>query len=94
MKPKILSFNLRELNEGDKCLRVKLKKWKADIVCLQETKLEQLSRVVVGSLWGCQHVDWCYLGSRGASRGILLMWHMRVVEKIECGGGIYCWLLL
>jgi hypothetical protein len=28
-------------------------------------------------------LDWCYLGSRGASKGILLMWDKRVVEKIE-----------
>jgi hypothetical protein len=28
-------------------------------------------------------VDWCYLGSSGASGGILLMWDRRVVEKIE-----------
>jgi hypothetical protein len=26
-------------------------------------------------------VDWCFIGSRGASRGILLMWYRRVVEK-------------
>jgi hypothetical protein len=28
-------------------------------------------------------VDRCYLGSRGAFRGILLLWDRRVVEKIE-----------
>lgn len=26
-------------------------------------------------------MDWCFIGSRGASRGILLMWDRRVVEK-------------
>jgi hypothetical protein len=31
-------------------------------------------------------MDKSFLGSRGASRGILLMWDSRVVEKIEeCG---------
>jgi hypothetical protein len=29
------------------------------------------------------YVDWIYLGSTGASGGILLMWDRRVVEKIE-----------
>jgi hypothetical protein len=39
-------------------------------------------------------VDWCYLGSRGASGGILLMWDRRVVEKIEdCVGRFYIVLL-
>lgn len=28
-------------------------------------------------------MDWCYIGSRGASKGILLLWDKRVVEKIE-----------
>jgi hypothetical protein len=32
-------------------------------------------------------VDWCYLDSRGASNGVLIMWDRRVVEKIdECVG--------
>jgi hypothetical protein len=28
-------------------------------------------------------VDWCFLGSRGALGGILLMWDRRVVKKLE-----------
>jgi hypothetical protein len=34
MKPRIISWNVRGLNEGDKCLRVRnmLRHWKADIV--------------------------------------------------------------
>jgi hypothetical protein len=48
--------------------------------------MEAISREVVHSVWGCIHVDWLYLGSRGASRGILLMWDRRVVEKL----GV-CW---
>jgi exonuclease III len=45
MKPKILFWNVRRLNEGDKCLRVRnlLRKWKVDVVCFQETKLEVMS---------------------------------------------------
>jgi hypothetical protein len=52
-------------------------------VCLQEPKMEVIGREVVHSVWGCVHVDCVYLGSRGASGGILLMWDKRVVEKIE-----------
>lgn len=60
MKPKILSQNVRGLNENDKKLRFKslFRDWKADIVCLQETKLF-VSRAVVGSLWGFPYGDWC-----------------------------------
>jgi hypothetical protein len=70
MKPKILSWNVRGFNERDRNL---LGEWKDDIVCLQETKLELVSRTVVRCLWGCQHVDWWYLGLRRAFGWILLM---------------------
>ena len=38
---------------------------------------------MVRSIWSCPFIDWLYLGSDGASRGILLMWDSRVVEKVE-----------
>ena len=64
-------------------IRGRLREWKANIVCLQETKMELISREVVGNVWGCRHADWLYLGSKGASGGILLMWDRRVMEKME-----------
>jgi hypothetical protein len=45
--------------------------------------MEVINIGVVQSVWGCVYVDWIYLGARGASGGILLMWDRRVVEKIE-----------
>lgn len=64
MKPKILAYNVRGLNESNKRLRVRnlRKEWKADMVCLQETKLELASRGIVRNLWDCHHVDWCFFG--------------------------------
>jgi hypothetical protein len=50
-------------------------------------KMEVINDKVIRSVWGCMYVDWIYLGSMGASEGILLMWDRRVVEKIkECVG--------
>jgi exonuclease III len=76
---------VRGLNEGKKCLRVRslLKEWKVDVICFQETKLEVMSHIVVHSLWGCNHVDWCCLDFKWASSGILIMQDKRVVEKID-----------
>ena len=34
-------------------------------------------------LVGFQHLDWLYLGSIGVSRGVLVMWNRRIVEKID-----------
>jgi endonuclease/exonuclease/phosphatase family metal-dependent hydrolase len=60
MNVKIISWNVRGMNELDKRLRIKnlLKGWKVDVVCLQETKLGLISSRVVRSLWGGQYVDW------------------------------------
>ena len=73
MNLRIVSWNVRGLNEQDKRLWVKnlIRKWKADIVCLQETKMELINRGTICSLWGDQHVDWLFLGSVGAYGGIL-----------------------
>ena len=75
MNLKIISWNVRGLNEWDERLRVRnlIKNWRLDIVCLQETKLELITRAMIRSLWGGQHVDWSYLGSCGACGGVLLM---------------------
>ena len=45
--------------------------------------MELITRVVILSLWGGLHVDWSFLGSCGASGGVLLMWDTRVVNKVE-----------
>ena len=45
--------------------------------------MELITRAVIHSLWRGQHVDWSYLGSCGASGGVLLMWDTRVVNKVE-----------
>ncbi|KAK4582883.1 hypothetical protein RGQ29_025877 [Quercus rubra] len=81
----IISWNVRGLNEQDKRLKVRnlIRKWGPDVVCLQETKMGLINRAVIRSLWGGQHVDWSYLGSCGASGGVLVMWDTRVVNKIE-----------
>ncbi|KAG2719639.1 hypothetical protein I3760_03G275000 [Carya illinoinensis] len=49
MKPKIISWNVRGLNEQAKWLQVRnlLRQWQGDIICLQETKLELITRPIV-----------------------------------------------
>ena len=91
MKPKIIAWNVRGLNAFKKRLRIRglLKEWKADVVCLIETKMGVITREVVQSLWRGQHVDWFYKRAVGASGGMLLMWDRRVVEKREDCMGSY-----
>ncbi|KAF5477381.1 hypothetical protein F2P56_004026 [Juglans regia] len=91
MKSKILSWNVREINDVNKCLRIRslLRSWKIDIVCLQETKLRGIDRNIIRRLWGCSFVGWCYLASSWASGGVLVMWDKRVVEMVEDCTGSY-----
>ena len=91
MNAKILSWNVKGLNERDKRLQVRnlLKFWGANVVCLQETKLYLITRAIVRSLWCIHHIDWLYLGSIGASGGILIMWDTQVVAKIDDAIGYY-----
>ncbi|KAG6663824.1 hypothetical protein CIPAW_02G049700 [Carya illinoinensis] len=60
-----------------------IRKWKVDIVCLQETKLNYIDRGIVRSLWSEVHVDWAYLASNRASGGIVVLWDRRLVERVE-----------
>ena len=85
MNLKIISWNVRGLNDQDKRLRVRnlVRKWGQDVICLQETKMELITKAMICNLWGDHHVDWSYLGSCGAFGGVLLMWDTRVVNKVE-----------
>ena len=76
MNLKRFSWNVRGLNKVEKSLQIRnlLGTWRLDIVCLKETKLKQITRGIVRSIWSCPYVDWLYLGSKGASRVIVLMW--------------------
>ncbi len=62
MNLKILSWNVRGLNDREKRLQIRnlLNLWKADVICLKETKLKEVSRSIVASLWGCQHLDYLF----------------------------------
>jgi hypothetical protein len=95
MKPRIVCWNVRGLNDREKCKSVGnlLRGWKGDLVCLQETKVAEMTRALVRRLWGGPHVQWCCLDAVGASGGILCIWDTRSLEMIEsCVGsfsGVY-----
>ena len=73
----IKGFKLRTLSECGKLTSYVYKR-----------QMELITRGFVRSLWGCHYVDLVYLGSLGASGGILVM-HSRVVEKLKEAVGHY-----
>ena len=59
MNLKMLSWNVKGLNEVEKRLQIHNLKhaWRPDIVCLQKTNLEWITRGIVRSIWSCPYVD-------------------------------------
>jgi exonuclease III len=52
MKPNIISWNVRGMNEPKKRMKIRrrLREWKVDIVYLQETKMEVINIKVIRSV--------------------------------------------
>jgi len=68
---KVLSWNVRGLNDSAKM--ASLRNWNCGLVCLKETKLEDIELSDVGSIWGSQHVGFSVLRARGASGGVMVL---------------------
>uniref|UniRef100_M1BXS4 Endonuclease/exonuclease/phosphatase domain-containing protein n=1 Tax=Solanum tuberosum TaxID=4113 RepID=M1BXS4_SOLTU len=75
MKRKIVSWNVRGLNDQGKKRIVKshLLDWKADIVCLQETKLEGNCQDHIKQIGGGRWTRFVCLEASGTRGGIIMM---------------------
>jgi mannosylglycoprotein endo-beta-mannosidase len=73
---KILIWNVRGLNSTGRqdAVRSLVESTKADIVCIQETKMENISRRVVLAALGSKFNQYVFVPSIGASGGILVAW--------------------
>jgi exonuclease III len=91
MKLKLLIWNVRGLNDPKKRVVLKnwLRKWKVDVVCLQETKLDKMDGRVIHSIWGNRFVGWEVLNAVNTASGVLLLWDKRVVDQVNSKVGIF-----
>ena len=85
MKIHLLSWNVRGANNSDKrrVIKALIKKNKVDLVCLQETKIQEMSRGLVRSLGAERFLEWGVVDSRGAVGGIVVFWDNRVLELVN-----------
>ena len=76
MKFKILSWNVRGPNVPDKRKVIKnfLRSYRADLVCLQETKVQEMTIDLVRSLGVGRRLNWKSLNAEGSAWGILFLW--------------------
>ena len=50
-------------------------KYKVDLVCLQETKKENFTKLICQNIWGDSNVSWDSVPSVQTARGLLCMWN-------------------
>jgi hypothetical protein len=91
MKLKILSWNVRGLNDPKKRVVLKnwLRKWKVDVICLQETKLDKVDGRMISSIWGNRFAGWEVLDAVNTAGGVLLLWDKRVVDRVDSKVGMF-----
>ena len=56
-------------------------------ICFQETKVPSTNVAFVRSLWGSPFIDWAILDTVQTSGEVLLIWDMRVFEKLDVIAG-------
>ena len=73
MKIIILSWNFRGVNDPDKRKVIKnfLRTHKVDLVCLQETKVQEMNNVMARSLGVGRFLNWKALNAKGP-QGVFL----------------------
>ena len=75
MKIRILSWNVRRTNNCDKRKMIKalIKKNRVDLVCLQETKIQEMSRGLIRSLGVGRFLEWGTVDSMDTTGGIVVI---------------------
>ena len=74
MKIKILSWNVRGVDDRNKMKVIKalIRSQRVDLVCLQETKIQDMSRGIVHSLGVGRFLGWGTMSARGAAGGVVV----------------------
>ena len=89
MKIKILSWNVRGVNDPVKRSVIKgfLRSNRVDLVCFQETKVQQMNVGMVRSLGVGRFLNWTALDAEGSAGGILLLWDKRRISLVDSVAG-------
>lgn len=73
----IIIWNACGIGARDKkrCVRNLVQKFSLDVLCILETKLENINDCIVNSIWGRCSRDWYAVPSLRLSGGILCIWN-------------------
>ena len=85
MKLKLLSWNVRGANNPNKrnVIRNFIRSQRADLVCLQETKIQEVTPAVARSLGVGRLSEWRAVEAEGSAGGIMVYWDTRKLELVE-----------
>ena len=84
------SFNIpQRMTYKRRIIKSVIKSQRVDVVCLQETKIKEMSTGLVRSLGVGRNIEWRAVNSRGAAGGILVFWDNRVVELVGWEQGVF-----
>ena len=85
MKLRLVSWNVWGANDSSKrkVIKAMIRSQRADLVCIQETKIQTMTEGVVRSLGSGRFLDWGAMGAQGSTGGILVCWDKRSLELLE-----------
>lgn len=87
----IISYNVRGLGRGVKWTTIRrlVKKHQADMLCIPETKREQIDKTMCQALWGNTELSQEIQPATNTAGGLLCIWNEQVfkVEKRVIGTG-------
>ena len=91
MKVKILSWNVQVVNDPGrrKITRNFIRYQRMDLVCLQETKIQEMIVAVAHSLGVGRRYDWKALNAEGSAGGVLLFWDKKTMELVDSEIGLF-----
>ena len=91
MKVKIMSWNVRGVNDPDrrKIIRNFIRNQRVDLVCIQETKIQEMTTAVARSLGVGRLSDWRALNAEGSAGGIILFWDKKTMELVDSEIGLF-----
>ena len=86
---KLLSWNVRGINDKEKRLLIKnvLRDWRCNLVCFQETKLDEVQLSDIRSIEGNQSMDFVALKAQGSAGGIIVMWDKTFFNLVSSSCG-------
>ena len=85
MKVKILSWNIRGANDPNKIKVIKnfFRTHKVDLVCLQETKVQEMNNTMAHSIGVDRFLNWKALNAEGIAGDILLLWDKQKNSMVD-----------